>query len=174
MTKPKSRHEKYWGDRDDLIGEHSMGDAGQLLFAVLFFGVWITDSFFLSYTTQLNQIVPYVIRNIFGIGILIISGYFSFNGLRIVFHEVRETPSVIRKGVFSVVRHPIYFSEVLLYVGLFLISMSLVSLVVLMFASIFLYYMCRHEEKLLLKRFGKDYEDYMQVVGMWLPRLRKR
>lgn len=174
MTKPKSRHEKRWGERDDLTGEHGMGDAGQLFFAILFFGVCIADSFFLNYTTQLNQFVSDWIQNAFGIAILIISGYCAFNGLRIVFHEVRDTPSVIRKGVFGVVRHPIYLSEVLLYLGMFLLSMSLASLAVMLAATVFLYFLCRHEETLLLKRFGKDYEEYMQEVGMWLPRLKKR
>ncbi len=173
MTKQKSRHEKRWGERDDLTGEHGIGDAGQLFFAVIFFGVWIADSFFLNYTTQLNHFVYDWIRNTLGIAILIISGYCAFNGLRIVFHEVRDTPSVIRKGVFGIVRHPIYLSEVLLYLGMFMLSMSLASLAVMLVADIFLYFLCRHEEKLLLKRFGKDYEDYMQEVGMWVPRLKK-
>ncbi len=174
MTHPKTRHEKRWGERNDLTGEHTFGDVGQLLVAIVFFGVWITDSFFLNYTTQLNQLVSGWIRNPFGIVILILSGYCARTGLRIVFDEVRETPSVIRKGIFGVVRHPIYLSEVLLYFGMFLLSMSLASLLVMITATIFLYFLCRHEEKLLLKRFGKDYEDYMQEVGMWFPRLKKK
>ena len=174
MNKKKSRHERRWGERNDLTGEHTMGDAGQLLFAILFFGVWLSDSFILNYSTQLNQIVPDWIRNSLGIIILVISGFCSYTGLKIVFHEVRDTPSVIRKGIFRFVRHPIYLSEVLLYLGLFMVSMSLASLFILIVASIFLYFLSRHEEKLLLERFGKDYEDYMREVGMWLPRLRKR
>ncbi|MEJ2628820.1 MAG: isoprenylcysteine carboxylmethyltransferase family protein [bacterium] len=173
MDKPKSRPER-WGERNDLTGEHAIGDAGQLFFAILFFGVWIPDSFFLNYTTQLNQVVPDWIRNPLGIIILIISGFCSYTGLRIVFHEERVTPSVIRKGIFRFVRHPIYLSEVLLYLGLFIMSMSLASLFIMIIASIFLYFLCRYEEKLLLERFGKDYQDYMREVGMWLPRLRKR
>ncbi|MFO7890013.1 MAG: isoprenylcysteine carboxylmethyltransferase family protein [bacterium] len=173
MKDSKSRHEKRWGEREDLTGEHGIGDAGQLFFAIIFFGVWIADSFFLNYTTQLNHFVSGWVRNTLGIAILIISGYCALTGMMIVFGEVRENPSVIRKGVFSVVRHPIYLSEVLLYLGMFILSMSLASLAVMLVADIFLYFLCRHEEKLLLKRFGRDYENYMQEVGMWFPRLKK-
>jgi protein-S-isoprenylcysteine O-methyltransferase Ste14 len=94
--------------------------------------------------------------------------------LRIVFGEVRQSPSVIRKGVFGVVRHPIYLSEVLLYLGLFLLNMSLAAGAVLLGAAAFLYYLSRYEERLLLKRFGDDYRLYIRDVGMWLPRLRRR
>jgi protein-S-isoprenylcysteine O-methyltransferase Ste14 len=92
--------------------------------------------------------------------------------LRIVFGEVRETPSVIRKGVFGLVRHPIYLSEVLLYLGLFMLTMSLAAGAILPGAAAFLHYLSRYEERLLLKRFGDDYRSYMREVGMWVPRLR--
>jgi hypothetical protein len=35
-----------------------------MLFALLFFGIWIADSFFLKFTTQLNDIVPALIMHI--------------------------------------------------------------------------------------------------------------
>jgi len=67
----------------------------------------------------------------------------------------------------------IYLSEVLLYLGLFILHMSLAAGVVWIFASVFLYYLSRHEERLLLDRFGKEYESYMHDVGMWIPRFRR-
>ncbi len=82
----------------------------KIAFALLFFGIWITDSFFLKYTTQLNDIVPALVRKPIGILLLCLSVYCAWSGLRIVFSEVRETPSVIRKGVFGVVRQFYYYS----------------------------------------------------------------
>jgi hypothetical protein len=35
------------GSRDDLAGEHRLTDVGQLILAVLFLGVWITDGLIL-------------------------------------------------------------------------------------------------------------------------------
>jgi protein-S-isoprenylcysteine O-methyltransferase Ste14 len=169
---PKTVREKWFDQRDDLTGEHQWGDVGQGICALLFFGVWITDSFFLKYTTQLNEMVPLFIRKPISIVVLCSAAFLAFFGLKIVFHEVREAPSVIRKGVFRVVRHPIYFSEVLLYLGLFIRNMSLAAGVVWIGALIFLYHLSRYEEKLLLNRFGEDYESYMRDVGMWFPRIK--
>jgi len=48
----KKRHQH----RDDLIGEHAAGDAGQMVLAILFTAIWILDSFFLKYTIFLNHL----------------------------------------------------------------------------------------------------------------------
>jgi len=69
--------------REQLTGEHKVGDAGQIILACLFMAVWITDTF------------------------------------------------------------------------------------------IFLHFISRYEERLLLSRFGEAYELYMQDVPMWIPRLKK-
>jgi len=160
--------------RDDLTGEHAWGDAGQAICALLFFGVWITDSFFLRYTTQVNEVVSPWVRRPIGFLVLCGAAYFAWSGLMIVFGEVREKPSVIRRGVFRLVRHPIYLSEVLLYLGLLMLNLSLAAGVVWIGTSVFLYYLSRYEERLLLDRFGKDYESYIRDVGMWIPRVGKK
>lgn len=38
MKKSMTTHEKWFKHRDDLTGEHAVGDVGQLIFALLFFG----------------------------------------------------------------------------------------------------------------------------------------
>jgi len=157
--------------RKDLIGEHTTGDAGQVLFALLFIITYITDSFFLRYSIFLNDIVPVFIRIPIGILLLILSGYFSMTGLKIVFDEVREKPEVIRKSVFGIVRHPIYLGEILAYLGLLLFSISLISAFVWLLTYVFLHYIARHEEKLLVDHFGEEYKTYMEEVPMWLPKI---
>jgi protein-S-isoprenylcysteine O-methyltransferase Ste14 len=157
-------------ERDDLTGEHKAGDAGQIVFAILFFAVWIVDTFFLHYTTFPNHFVSPWVRIPIGAFFLCLGGYCARSGLNIIFKEVRESPMVIRKGIFNVVRHPVYVSEILLYLGFFIMSLSIASLAVLLGASIFLYFISRYEEKLLLKRFGDEYRKYMNEVGMWIPR----
>ncbi|MFC1867105.1 methyltransferase family protein [Thermodesulfobacteriota bacterium] len=157
-------------DRDDLVGEYAAGDAGQIILAVLFAVIWITDTFFLRYTIFLNNYVPLSVRIVIGTIILIMSGYLAKTGLSVVFGEEGEEPGVIRKSVFGIVRHPIYLSEILLYLGLFMLSISLASAVVLVIAIVFLHYISRYEEGLLLDRFGEEYEQYMREVPMWIPR----
>jgi len=85
-----------------------------------------------------------------------------------------ETPGVIRKGVFRVIRHPIYMSEILLYLGLLFFSTSLAAVGVWIIGIAFFHYISRHEEELLLERFGDEYRQYMKDVPMYIPRLCRR
>jgi protein-S-isoprenylcysteine O-methyltransferase Ste14 len=160
--------------RDDLTGEHAVGDAGQIVVACLFAATWITDTFSFQYSIFLNQYVPLGVRIPFGVVLLILSGYLARTGLSIVFGEKRKKPDVIRKSVFSVVRHPVYLSEILLYLGLLMLSISLAAVMVWIIAIGFLHYISRYEERMLLARFGEEYELYMREVPMWIPRFRKR
>jgi len=160
--------------RDDLTGEHVVGDAGQIVLACLFAATWIADTFFFKHTTFLNQYVPLYVRIPSGVVLLVISGYLARTGMSIVFGEERGKPGVIRMSVFNVVRHPVYLSEILLYLGLLVLSISLAAAVVWIIAIGFLHYISRYEEKLLLARFCEEYEQYMREVPMWIPRLRKR
>lgn len=160
--------------RNDLTGEHAVGDAGQMIIACLFAAIWISDVFFFKYTTFLNQYVSSGFRTPCGIILLVLSGYLAKTGLSIVFGEEREKPNVIRKGVFGVIRHPVYMSEILLYLGFLILSISLAAAAMWIIAIVFLHYISRYEERLLLARFGKEYEQYMREVPMWIPRLWKR
>jgi protein-S-isoprenylcysteine O-methyltransferase Ste14 len=160
--------------RNDLTGEHAAGDAGQIMLACLFVATWIADTFFFKETTFLNPYVPLYIRILFGVVLLGIAGTLARKGLAIVFGEEREKPGVIRKGVFSVVRHPVYLGEILFYLGLLFLSISLATAMVWILAIGFLHYISCYEEKLLLSRFGEEYRRYMGEVPMWIPRLRKK
>jgi protein-S-isoprenylcysteine O-methyltransferase Ste14 len=159
--------------RDDLTGEHLLGDAGQLIFACLFFFVWIADTFFIKITTFLNAYISIFVRFPIGIIIIIIAMYLSRKGLSIVFGEIREKPEVIRKSVFGVMRHPIYLAEILFYLGMLMFSISLTAAFILILTIAFLYFISRHEEKRLLERFKDEYKIYMKEVPMWIPRFSK-
>ncbi len=170
----KHKYQRLHGSRSDLTGEHQIGDAGQAIIGFLFAFVWISDTHFYQITTGLKNHISFYIRIPCGIILLVLSAYLAMTGLYIVFIEKRERPVVIRKGVFNLVRHPIYLSEILLYLGFFMFSLSLAALCVLVVAILFLHYLSRYEEKLLLNRFGESYKKYMQEVGMWIPRFYKR
>ena len=59
--------------------------------------------------------------------------------------------------------------SILLYPGLICITLSLASLVLWIFIIVFYWYISRHEEKLLLDRFGDEYKDYKRKVPMLFP-----
>jgi len=162
-------HHGRHANRPDLTGEYKYGDAGQLVLALLFLILWILDSFILKFSTFLNDYIEWYAMVIPGVIILAGAGYLARAGLKSVFGEIRETPRVITKGVFSVVRHPIYLGSILTYLGLIVITLSLVSFIIWIIAIIFYYYISRHEEKMLLSRFGEEYEEYMKKVPMLFP-----
>ena len=161
-------------ERKDLTGEHPFGDMGQLILLFLFLIVWIGDSFILKLSTMAAHYVPVLVRVVLFLAGLVVSGILAQRGLRIVFGEERERPCVIRKGVFSLVRHPIYLGSLLLYLSCLLLTLSLLSALVWFIVIAFYVYISRHEEKMLLDRFGREYEDYMQEVPMLIPWTKRR
>jgi protein-S-isoprenylcysteine O-methyltransferase Ste14 len=160
--------------RDDLAGEYKYSDAGQLIIAFMFALIWICDTFILKYTTFLNQDLANTIRLPIGIVFLSISTFLASKGLYIVFGEKRENPAVIRKSVLRIIRHPIYLSEILLYLGLLMLSLLLVAVFIWVIAILYLYYIAKYEKKLCLIRYGDEYDRYMQNVPMWIPRFCKK
>ena len=162
------------GHRDDLTGEHALGDIGQLVLVCLFGMTWVADSFFLRYTTFLNEVVSLWVRIPVAVLSLGVAAYLARTGLAIVFGDRQEIPGVIRESVFGVVRHPIYLGEILLYFGLLMLSISLAATVVWLVGVVFLHRISRFEERLLLERFGSEYAQYLRDVPMWTPRPRRK
>ena len=68
---------------------------------------------------------------------------------------------LVTKGIYSKVRHPIYLSLEILFIGLSLLFKSLVGLLLTVLLIIpFHLYRKRKEEKLMLEKFGKQYIEY--------------
>ena len=159
--------------RDDLTGEHKIGDAGQVVLFVLFFIVWIVDCFFYEFSKILFQNLSLFFRIPMAIIVFVLAGYLAKASLKIVFDEVRDKPEVINKGVFRFVRHPMYLAAILLYLAFMIFKLSLASLLVWIVTLLFYHFIARYEEKLLLEQFGSDYEKYMKSVSMWIPTFKK-
>jgi protein-S-isoprenylcysteine O-methyltransferase Ste14 len=158
-------------NRKDLSGEHAFGDIGQAILLVIFLAAWITDSFFIKYSILTSDYFSLYIRVPLAIFVSSIALYLAKKGLTIVFAEVREEPIVIRKGVFSIVRHPIYLGAILFYLALLIFSFSLVATFIWVGVIMFYFYLCKQEEKLLIEIFGIDYEKYKSETPMLMPRL---
>jgi len=150
-TEQMTGHQRgHHANRPDLAGEHKAGDAGQLIFLFIFLAVWIRDSFVMNYTNSLAGGIGWYFRIIPGAIILAISFFLARAGLNIVFGEKREKPEIISKGVFSVVRHPVYLGCILFYLGLICMTLSLASAGLWVLIVIFYWYISRYEEKLLV------------------------
>jgi protein-S-isoprenylcysteine O-methyltransferase Ste14 len=105
---------------------------------------------------------------------MILAGILAYLAHEMVFGEERDEPGVIREGVYSFVRHPMYLGPILLYFGLFFSTFSLATLALFVVIVIFYDYIASYEEKLLISKFGEDYVQYQMEVGKWLPELKFR
>jgi protein-S-isoprenylcysteine O-methyltransferase Ste14 len=160
------------GNRKDLAGEHALTDIGQLIGFVVFLAVWISDSFVFHFATLPEAFIPLVVRIPVSAAVLVWSGAMAWVSHRIIFVERRDPPAIITKSFFKYIRHPLYLSEVLLYLGLFFLTCSLFSLGVIVIIFLFLNCVAGVEEKLLENIFGRHYRDYKRRTGKWFPNLR--
>lgn len=157
-------------DREDLVGEHPLGDAGQIILFIVFIALWVLDSFVFRFSTFLAGSAPLVIRLVLAGLILAVSFYLGTKSMRIVFNEKRDSPQVIKKDVYSFMRHPMYMAVVLFYMALILATLSLLSLAMGILIFIFYDFIAAYEEKLLEKKLGQDYREYKKEVPRWFPR----
>ena len=159
-------------NREDLVGEHPYSDSGQIIALVIFLMIWTLDSFVFRFSTFLADYLPLYIRLIVAALFFVVAGLLARSGLVVVFEEVRDPPRVINTGVFSHLRHPIYLAAILLYLGFFFTTLSLISLAFLGVTFIFYDYLATFEEKQLQQRFGREYLNYKEKTPKWFPPLR--
>jgi len=154
-----------------LTGEHRWGDTAQLIFFVIFMGIWITDSFVFHYSTSPLQGVPDILRIVLAITVLVAGWILARRGLRAIFGTPREKPELIRTGVFRIVRHPIYTGAILFYLAAVLYTMSLASAAFWLLIIAMYYVISKYEERILAEAFGDDYLNYKKKTGMLFPKL---
>lgn len=93
--------------------------------------------------------------------------------------ETRTTGGVggtylVISGPFAYVRNPLYVGNILMYLGLGIMSMSLfpyLQIVAIIFFMIQYQFIVKEEEGFLITKFGNDYKNYLQNVPRFLPRV---
>jgi len=126
----------------------------------------VIDIYFLKIPNSFFQLLSLWTRISLGLIIIFIGGVFVERGLKTVFSETREKPHVIKKGVFKIVRHPVYLGSILTYLGFLIFSMSIIGIAVWLIIILFYYFISIYEERLLLQKFGNEYRNYMKKVPM--------
>ena len=81
-----------------------------------------------------------------------------------------EPPELRTRGVFGLVRHPIYSAVMLWLIGLVLINPSSLILGMAVIGSLLCIAQARREERHLLQTFGGRYAMYQKSVGRFVPR----
>ena len=86
----------------------------------------------------------------------------------------RQNATLITSGPYRWVRHPFYVTLALFLVGTALVTDS--GYLALTGAAVLLAIVARTriEERNLVARFGRDYEDYMAHTGRFLPRIGRK
>jgi protein-S-isoprenylcysteine O-methyltransferase Ste14 len=170
MDKRKGYKRKAFKHREDLAGEHSISDIGQIILLILFLSGLLVDRLILHFSDFLAQMIPIYPRVILSLPFFILSFILARSGLKTVFGDQREELLIIKTGVFAVVRHPIYLGSILLYLALIFISLSIVAFCIWIIIILFYYFISRYEERLLIDRLGSQYEEYMNEVPMFIPK----
>lgn len=103
------------------------------------------------------------------IGIVIFIGGWVFHQYCHTLHKqahksTHEVNGLIKTGVFSKIRHPMYLSLILMYLGVTLAWGIVWMLIPLILFSVFFVLTINKEEELLLERFGHHYEEYKKSV----------
>ncbi len=74
----------------------------------------------------------------------------------------------IARGVYRISRHPMYFSEFLLYLGIAIVCASWIFLVCAMVWIVSMYFGTVPEERELLEKYGDAYRKYMDSTPRWV------
>lgn len=85
----------------------------------------------------------------------------------------RDKSTLVTKGIYSYIRHPICLSCVLLAFSAATGYRSAVGLMIAILALVIIYVRVLFEERELERRFGRVYCEYKSKVGMFVPK-RKR
>ena len=116
---------------------------------------------------------------IIGFAVALIGELIRFWGVSWAGSETRATGGVggtflIISGPFAYVRNPLYVGNIMLYLGLGIMSFALfpyLQIVAIIFFLIQYYFIVGEEEKYLWEKFKDDYKDYCKNVPAFFPRL---
>jgi protein-S-isoprenylcysteine O-methyltransferase Ste14 len=126
--------------------------------------------FILYFHNPISQALFVVGNVIVGMGILLVilamaslkrKGYLQEGG------DITATTVVVKRGVYSVVRHPLYLGWLLTYPAAILVSQHWLIVILGVIGIASMYQIITMADEQLVDKFGGDYETYMQEV----PRL---
>lgn len=82
-------------------------------------------------------------------------------------HNIKRQHTLITKGPFSISRNPIYFGDILICIGYFMVLHSYLFLIIIPIWYV-INEIIKKEELILEKYFGKKYLTYKQKAGRYL------
>jgi protein-S-isoprenylcysteine O-methyltransferase Ste14 len=168
----KNNHPHNLDIHEHLAGEHRWNHTGQISFIFVFSIALILDLFIFKASIWLQDLIPLLFRIIIAVPILFLSYFLIRSSTNIIFNQEQTESKIIKSGIYSRIRHPIYLAPIILYLGIIILSLSVLTFVIWILIIIFYYSMAKYEEALLIDKFGKEYKDYMKNVPMFIPRIK--
>ena len=87
--------------------------------------------------------------------------------------EIRQKHELITRGIYGVIRHPMYASQWLWVIAQPLLLQNWIAGLLNLLVFIPFYFLrVKAEEQLMIEQFGDQYRAYMQKVGAVFPKLR--
>lgn len=116
---------------------------------------------------------------IIGFIVALIGELIRFWGVSWAGSETRATGGVggtflIISGPFAYVRNPLYVGNILIYLGLGIMSFALfpyLQIVAILYFLLQYYLIVKEEEKYLVEKFGDNYRNYCKNVPAFIPKL---
>jgi len=153
----------------NLAGEHAITDIGQLILFIIFVSVMILDMFVFEFSSNTIGTISWIIYVPLFLLFFITGSYFIFTSHKIIFSKPEKVADIVTSGVFNKIRHPMYFGSMLLFFSFVILSYSILAFLVWLVIVVFYYFISRHEEKLLIKKYGDKYKEYQEKVPMFIP-----
>lgn len=95
----------------------------------------------------------------------------SFVLLLIAFHQLgnsfavtAQAKELVTNGLYAKIRHPMYVFQILLFLGLAMVTRDVIAYGFFVFALIFVIWRVRRENRVLEKKFGDAYRAYREQV----------
>jgi protein-S-isoprenylcysteine O-methyltransferase Ste14 len=156
--------------------ENQNDSAGIRIPPPVYFFFCLVFGLILEYFLPTNIIdFPLLTRAVIGGILILISGYFAVSAFVVLiknkttFNTSKSTTKIVSKGSFRYSRNPLYFSLLLLLIGMAFIFISIwLFLMVPVLFVIFLIKAVKPEERYLSQKFGKEYLDYCAKVRRWV------
>ncbi|MBL7136768.1 MAG: isoprenylcysteine carboxylmethyltransferase family protein [Candidatus Marinimicrobia bacterium] len=80
-----------------------------------------------------------------------------------------QTTVLIKTGLFSIIRHPLYFAVFLAILGFFMMQISTLSIALFIVGSICSFLAAKFEDKWDLEKFGEPYSEYISKSKLFFP-----
>lgn len=118
---------------------------------------------------------PFCLKQVISWILLILSVYFGLAGFILLKNRgsskgnFENTTVLVKSGVYSLIRHPLYFSLFLLGTGVMMKDPSVPAIILGVINFIAVGFTALTEEKEMVERFGESYKEYMKETKMFIP-----